>query len=120
MKKPINLIFYVFILLNLMNCKIPQKSKTPNINNQNITDEYFCVSFISIGEGTDQQAKEKLNVFLEEFEKKNPKSISLEKKKWGREGEIDYCITFIKYKKQDEFKNEIKDLLKDSKLVRYK
>lgn len=55
----------------------------------------FQVSFISIGSGTDRNAKQKFNDFIGEFNNANQVNIVPEIVNWGREGEVDYCFKLL-------------------------
>ncbi len=81
----------------------------------------FNVSFISIGSGIDSKAKQQFNEFVEQFNNKNKVTITPEITTWGREGETDYCIKLeeLSSEIQKIFINETKELLKNSKLIRY-
>ncbi len=79
----------------------------------------LVVSFISIGEGTDQTAGEKLRVAIDEFAAKNgirPAGIAIP---WGREGEVDNCFLLneLKPAQQVEFVAAIRKAFEGSKLV---
>src|SRR4051812_47078921 len=52
----------------------------------------FVVSFISIGEGIDQNAKKTLDDHLVQWRNNTGKAIHSEEVHWGREGETDYCF----------------------------
>lgn len=85
-------------------------------------NDRFSVSFISIGAGTDGNAKDQFEQFITAFEQKNKVKLEYEKIPWGREGEVDYCfdLTGLDTKKQAQFITETKELLKGSTLVQYK
>jgi len=82
----------------------------------------FNISFISIGNGIDSKAKQQFNEFITQFNSNNKVAITPEIVNWGREGEIDYCLKLadINNDLQIKFITETKELLKSSKLVRYK
>ena len=48
--------------------------------------------------------------------------LNYETTNWGREGEVDYCLKLAELdkKKQELFITEIKEILKNSALVRFK
>lgn len=52
----------------------------------------LIISFISIGEGTDPVAREKMEGILSKWEMKAGKKIQMESFPWGREGEVDFCF----------------------------
>jgi hypothetical protein len=82
----------------------------------------FNVSFISIGSGTDSKAKQQFNEFITQFSNNNSVTITPEIVSWGREGETDYCLKLsgLNNDLQNKFIAETKELLKTSKLIRYK
>jgi hypothetical protein len=79
------------------------------------------VSFISIGSGTDSEAKKQFEQFVADYETKNKVKLVSEMAKWGREGEVDFCFKLdeLKAKQQENFIKELKEHLKDSQLVRF-
>lgn len=81
----------------------------------------FTVSFISIGSGTDKNARKTFLDYLNDYEVKNKKKLIFEVVPWGREGETDYCFKLAELKEDEQtnFITNIKELLKQSKLVRY-
>lgn len=82
----------------------------------------FTVSFISIGSGIDHQAREEFMVFIKQFSEQNSVTIRTEKSSWGREGESDYCMKLeeLTSEQQEKFITATKDILKNSKRVRYR
>lgn len=82
----------------------------------------FNVSFISIGSGTDSKAKQQFNEFITQFNNDNRVIITPEIVSWGREGEIDYCLKLAELNNdlQNKFIADTKEILKNSKLIRYK
>ncbi len=82
----------------------------------------FNVSFISIGSGTDSKAKQQFNDFITQFNNNNKVTITPEIANWGREGETDYCLKLngLNSELQNKFIADAKELLKNSKLIRYK
>jgi hypothetical protein len=122
-------IIFLFIAIPLINFALTscdpakriakKKAKIAIINSDLVSR--LSVSFISIGSGTDSEAKQKFEKFLSDYEAKNKTKLTYETVKWGREGEVDYCFKLeeLKAKQQEKFIKELKDVLKDSKLVRY-
>lgn len=82
----------------------------------------FTVSFISIGSGIDHQAREEFMGFIKQFGEQNSVTIRTEKSSWGREGESDYCMKLAELSSdlQEQFITQVKDILKNSKRVRYR
>lgn len=78
------------------------------------------VSFISKGSGTDWKSKQAFEQLIKQFEHNNHITIPFEKTRWGREGEVDYCIKSISTNItfHEEFIFKTKDLLKENPLVR--
>jgi hypothetical protein len=86
-------------------------------------DEKICrlvMSFISIGEGPDFQAKEKFENFVDSWNTSTGKNITYTTRAWGREGEVDYCFILneLTEKEQVQFIDEAKKAVSDSELVR--
>ncbi len=81
----------------------------------------LSVSFISYGTGIDFETKKIFNDYISNYEIKNKIKLSYEIVNWGREGEIDYCfkLSELKSKQQEKFIADLKETLKNSKLVRY-
>lgn len=69
----------------------------------------LIVSFYSIGSGIDGKVHEEFVKFLDSY----PKKIMYKPKHWGREGEIDYCLTLKELLEieQDEFVRKAKKIL---------
>lgn len=69
----------------------------------------FIASFYSIGQGVDGIMHDKFVQFLQNY----PKKIAYEPKRWGREGEVDYCLGLkeLSAAEQAEFVNTAKDIL---------
>lgn len=109
------------VLLSCNSTKTTTQNNTQN-NEQTTANLYrFNVSFISIGSGTDGKARQQFLDFIKEYETKSNIKISIEVANWGREGETDYCLKLseLKSDEQSKFIADTKELLKNSKLVRY-
>ncbi len=80
----------------------------------------LTISFYSIGSGTDGEAIKSLNEYLSSYEKAKGIRLAREEVRWGKEGEIDYCLrlTEIAPKEQVKVIAEIRSLLKNAKFVR--
>ena len=78
----------------------------------------FVVSFYSIGQGIDGTVHGEFLKFLDSY----PKKIAYEPTHWGREGEIDYCLslTELSATEQTEFIKKANNILSKSKLVHIK
>jgi len=122
MKKLIPISIFILIVIACNSRKIA----TENNNAKSIVlpDSIyrFNVSFISIGSGTDGKAKQQFNEFITQFNNNNKVTITPEIASWGREGETDYCLKLsdLNSELQNKFIAETKELLKSSKLIRYK
>ncbi len=75
----------------------------------------MVVSFYSPGNGIDHKTNE---AFVEFVKEKYPQ-INLQGHRWGREGEVDYCINLneLSTDEQSTFIKEAKELLSASKKV---
>ncbi len=89
-------------------------SSTPD----NKTVYRLIISFISIGSGTDQVAREKIDAYIAGHGKKP----FVDKVQWGREGETDYCLSLkeLSTEEQKTFITEIKKLILKPDLVQVK
>jgi hypothetical protein len=119
----------LFAVITLFGCNSSKKVTdqneiTPVTENTSTTDANyrFSVSFISIGAGTDKNAIQQFDAYIAEYQQKNKLKLSFEITKWGREGEIDYCLKLseLDKKKQELFITKTKEILQSSSLVRYK
>lgn len=95
-----------------------------NLTNDAEKPKYpFFVSFYSIGEGINTEALEKFESFLVDFlNRNNLDNIGEEKIFWGREGEVDYCISFTSVNPSicTDFINQAKILLSNYQHVTIK
>jgi len=80
----------------------------------------FVVTFFSIGQGTDRTIHPEFKEFYSTYVASN--MITVDQARWGREGEVDYCINFVKMDKaqQKEFLTKAKTILARSQLVNVK
>lgn len=95
----------------------PPNSTADAIKN---TDETvrLVVSFYSKGEGIDSESKDAFNKLIDS----NAKKIAYEPIRWGREGEVDYCLELkeLSSAEQENFVKKVKELLNKSTLVHIK
>ena len=121
-------VFLILFLFGFVACNTPKKTTESKLQNQvsqkkPLPDSLyrFTVSFISIGSGTDKNAKQQFMQFIEQFNEKNNVKVNAEIANWGREGETDYCLKLSELTKQqqNQFLTEAKEVLKNSALVRY-
>ena len=96
---------------------------TPDQKMQSATDiSYrFIVSFISIGEGTDRNAKEIFDSFLNDWKTNQKKEINYETVQWGREGEVDFCFPLSELTdgQQKQFVGGIREKFKGHDLIQF-
>ena len=117
-------LLFFFSIIVLYSCKNTSTTTKKNLSEKSLQAENICrfnVSFISIGSGTDKNARQLFLDFIKDYEVKNSKKLVVDVVPWGREGEVDYCfkLTELKVDDQNNFILNIKELLKQSKLVRY-
>ena len=121
-------VFLILFLFGFVACNTPKKTTESKLQNQvsqkkPLPDSLyrFTVSFISIGSGTDKNAKQQFMQFIQQFNEKNNVKVNAEIANWGREGETDYCLKLSELNKQqqNQFLTETKEVLKNSALVRY-
>ena len=79
----------------------------------------LVVTFISIGEGTDQEAGPMLENYVSVFNDENSILASYDRIPWGREGEIDNCFMLNNFSsvQQKSFIDGVNELFKENKLV---
>jgi hypothetical protein len=75
------------------------------------------VTFISIGEGTDREAKGNLDRVTSPYLEKG--KLEMETIPWGREGEVDYCFMLnnLSGAEQQKFISDLKNTFNGNKLV---
>lgn len=80
----------------------------------------FIVSFFSKGSGIDNKTKTAFLELIDGINNHNSKKIIFTEKKWGREGEVDYCMNFDEFdiSNATELKDKIKELINIKKLVK--
>lgn len=80
----------------------------------------LVVSFISVGTGIDYKAKEKLLLFMEDFQREHNVSLEASIKNWGREGETDYTFNLKKLSKKQRraFVKKIEEMLAGNNRVK--
>jgi hypothetical protein len=95
----------VFAAILFSCCKSKQdvaKSPTPAAPPTSTSDEIqaqkdaynnIVISFYSVGEGINANAIDTIENFIAEYSKKINKAIPYSKISWGREGEVDFCIS---------------------------
>lgn len=113
------------VFLCLMACKNSEKAnkEESKVTSLSVNSDSICrfqVSFISIGSGPDRQAKKRFNEFITDFNRLNMLSNTHKVVNWGREGEQDYCFSFlgINPEVQEKFISESKLLFTDNTLVK--
>jgi len=107
--------FGIIVILSSMSLTVSAQRQTP-VKQQT---SRLIVSFYSICCGIDQQAQEKFDKFISNYEKSKGKQLSKSATRWGREGEIDYCLKLseLSRSEQKKFISKVRTLLKSSKLV---
>lgn len=123
--------------LGFISCKSPQKAKgiksEEKINNETNSSSTvsestdmniyrISISFFSIGGGIDEVMKLKYDEFVKKFENQRGVKLAYEISHWGKEGETDYCFMLLELNSndKDQFVNESKNILADSKTVAVK
>jgi hypothetical protein len=115
MKEPMYFALRLVIILTLTGLTVFAKSQT-QVREQT---SRLVVSFYSICCGIDHQAQEKLDKFINNYEKAKGKQLTRSAVRWGKEGEIDYCLKLseLSPREQKKFISKVRSLLKRSKLV---
>jgi hypothetical protein len=99
-----------------------EKNLTQNTNPRiDLPDSMYrvIVSFISIGAGTDAQAREKLEQLIQQHQVDFGMPVAKEEIPWGREGEVDVCFKLLGQDKKakDSFVKKLREAFKENKLV---
>lgn len=84
------------------------------------TNTIYTVNFISIGAGTDHEAKGWLAGFLYGFEKNNKGKLDYKIEHWGKEGETKYLFDLSKLSplQRNKFVNAITERFREDSLVK--
>ena len=90
------------------------------IHAQSHAKDSLVVSFISIGAGTDYKAKERLDLFVKDFQSNQQVQLAVRTKHWGKEGETDYTYDLSKLSRKQckTFVEEIEAMFSGNDLVR--
>jgi hypothetical protein len=88
-----NLLMLFCLVAGLVACKSKSPAESPKSSGQTTQAEMdalpmLVVSFYSIAYGIDSGARAALDAYLSKHEQ----ILKVEKKPWGREGEVDYCL----------------------------
>ena len=116
--KTIKLILCAALVLGgttFYSCKT--KAAASNVKTVMAENYRLIIAFISKGGGVDTKANEAILKFIED----HPKKPKLEQYRWGREGEIDFCLklTELSTKEQKTFIEELQKLAGKSDLVQF-
>lgn len=86
------------------------------------TVRQVVVSFYSVGSGTNREAIYAMNNLIREYQEQQGLPLIVEKKPWGREGEVDYCVDLQKVDDNSarEFINKLHSYLDKQNWVRIK
>jgi hypothetical protein len=101
-----------------INSKDENFATQPTYSEENIAS--LIVSFISIGSGIDSKSKRDFLEIVQQYTSDYPDKIEYSEIFWGREGEVNYCLFLGKLNTYDQelIKNNIREMLSKSKLVR--
>lgn len=82
----------------------------------------LVVSFYSICCGINHQAQERLDKFIDDYGKAKGRELTKQAVRWGKEGEIDYCLKLseLSLRERKRFISKVRSLLKGAKLVHIK
>lgn len=127
-------IFWLILIVTLSSgCKPKQNAVTPKpvssapaptgdeIAAKNQAFNNVVISFYSKGQGVNAKAVETIENFLKEYPLKVHHDIPYNKISWGREGEIDFCISLAELKGEDRriFVEKIRELIKQFELINF-
>ena len=82
----------------------------------------LLVSFYSIGGGIDVKNAQSFDSFISVYKTESGKSIAYDRVPWGREGELDYCVSFsdLNAEETKQFIDASKKKIQDCKMVHFK
>lgn len=82
----------------------------------------LLVSFYSIGGGIDVKNAQSFDNFISAYKTESGKSIAYDRVPWGREGELDYCVSFSDLNAQEtkQFIDASEKKIQDCKMVHFK
>jgi hypothetical protein len=82
----------------------------------------LLVSFYSIGGGIDVKNAQSFDNFISAYKTERGKSIVYDRVPWGREGELDYCVSFADLNAEEtkQFIDVSKEKIQDCKMVHFK
>lgn len=109
----------LFLFVGL-SCKNTKNTTSSAASGKSKSTTYrLIVSFISIGTGIDATAKSSLDELIKRTQKEIGKSVENTSTSWGREGEVDYCITLKELSKdqQAKFVSDTKKILSGNSRV---
>lgn len=88
-------------------------------DDKNLSLNNLVVSFYSTGSGINREAESKFEKFLTEYIRKTNTKITYKKFGWGREGEVDYCISLsvMNSEQRSKFITSVKDILRSVETV---
>lgn len=124
--------FFIVVIMFMHSCKsrhvkkvamLPETVVVQDSSNVHAsqTEQLYrvVVSFISIGEGTDQEARSILDNYISTFRGTHGVLAKNAQLPWGREGEVDNCFLLDDFSPDQElqFINGLKELFKENKLV---
>lgn len=124
-----SILWSLFSVLLISGCK-PKQNAKPMPSSAPVysatSDEIqalnnLVISFYSTGEGANHKAAETIEKFLEEFSSKSKNPVPYSKIAWGREGEVDFCIslTGLDGDEQRSFLDNIRMLVKQFELIHF-
>ena len=119
-----------FCVIALMGCKpkqnAPSSPQAPTQTSDEIQDQKnalnnLVISFYSKGSGSNQAAVQTIENFLEEYSTKTTNPIPYSKVAWGREGEVDFCISLsgLGAGEKKNFIDNIRMLVKQYELINF-
>jgi hypothetical protein len=122
-----NIVTFIFIGIIFLYSCASHKNTTPSdvdhtlLNTTSLTDSsYFVVSFYSRGGGVARDTKMEFIKYIDSIIPLQAEKIIYEEKKWGREGEINYCfdMSLNSEDQKSTFQKNIRDSFQGKKLVR--
>jgi hypothetical protein len=123
LKVSLSIIVTMFFASITTACKTKASSTKPlqsSVEKSNSELYSMVITFFSIGTGVDGKTKKIFDEWVVNFEQRTGKKILIENYPWGREGEVDVCISLENFEKgqKKEFISEVKKIVSSSKLIR--
>ena len=126
MRHILTVLLFAAVLIASCNCekkvleaKPAEAAKAQQVSDDVVALNNLVVSFYSKGAGIDRDAWRRFEDFIVSYAAKTNTPVPFKKVAWGREGEVDFCVTLSAMTpgQRDKFVAEARELLKSVELV---